>query len=89
MLEVITANLDLVAMGCATAIRSFLAAGTGEVIVNVSSHQAQRTVCHALPYATAKGQLTKVCPALWPSSRSRPWSSGCPRAAQLRCVCGW
>ena len=44
-------------VGCATAIRRFLAAGTGGAIVNVSSHHPQRTVRGALPYATAKAAI--------------------------------
>jgi NAD(P)-dependent dehydrogenase (short-subunit alcohol dehydrogenase family) len=43
-----------VVTGCAVAVRRFLAAGRGGAIVNVSSHQAQRAVRGALPYATAK-----------------------------------
>src|SRR5918911_742816 len=43
--------------GSATAVRRFLAAGTGGAIVNVSSHQAQRAVRGALPYATAKAAI--------------------------------
>jgi hypothetical protein len=40
-------------VGCATAVRRFLAAATPGAIVNVSSHQAQRAVRGSLPYATA------------------------------------
>ena len=47
-------NLGLAVVGCATAVRRFLAAGEGGAIVNVSSHQAQRAVPGALPYVTAK-----------------------------------
>ncbi len=55
--DLIMANLNLAVTGCATAIRRFLAAGTGGAIVNVSSHQAQRAVRGALPYATAKAAV--------------------------------
>jgi NAD(P)-dependent dehydrogenase (short-subunit alcohol dehydrogenase family) len=60
----IAANLDPVLAGCATAIRTFLAAGTGGAIVNVSSHQAQRPVRGALPYATAKAAIEGLTRAL-------------------------
>jgi NAD(P)-dependent dehydrogenase (short-subunit alcohol dehydrogenase family) len=60
----IMANLSLAVAGCATAIRRFLAAGTGGAIVNVSSHQAQRAVRGALPYATAKAAVEGLTRAL-------------------------
>ncbi|MBO0787956.1 MAG: SDR family oxidoreductase, partial [Actinobacteria bacterium] len=50
--------------GCATAIRRFLADGTPGAIVNVSSHQAQRAVRGALPYATAKAATEGLTRAL-------------------------
>jgi NAD(P)-dependent dehydrogenase (short-subunit alcohol dehydrogenase family) len=53
----VTRNLGLALTGCAVAVRRFLAAGTPGAIVNVSSHQAQRAVPGALPYATAKAAL--------------------------------
>ena len=56
-LELITLNLGLAVTGCAVAVRHFLAAGQGGAIVNVSSHQAQRPVPGALPYATAKAAI--------------------------------
>jgi NAD(P)-dependent dehydrogenase (short-subunit alcohol dehydrogenase family) len=62
--ELIMANLSLAVTGCATAIRRFLAAGTGGAIVNVSSHQAQRAVRGALPYATAKAAVEGLTRAL-------------------------
>jgi NAD(P)-dependent dehydrogenase (short-subunit alcohol dehydrogenase family) len=55
--ELIAANLAPVVTGCAVAVRRFLAAGRGGAIVNVSSHQAQRAVRGALPYATAKAAV--------------------------------
>jgi NAD(P)-dependent dehydrogenase (short-subunit alcohol dehydrogenase family) len=57
MLELVALNLGLAVTGCAVAVRRFLAAGTGGAIVNVSSHQAQRPVRGALPYATAKAAI--------------------------------
>lgn len=57
VLELITLNLAPAVVGCATAVRRFQAAGTGGAIVNVSSHQAQRPVRGALPYATAKAAI--------------------------------
>jgi len=54
VLDLITLNLAPAVTGCATAVRRFLASGTGGAIVNVSSHQAQRAVRGALPYAVAK-----------------------------------
>ena len=60
----ITANLSLAVTGCATAIRRFLAAGTAGAVVNVSSHQAQRAVRGALPYATAKAAIEGLTRAL-------------------------
>lgn len=57
VLDAISLNLDPTVMGCAAAIQSFLAANTGGAIVNVSSHQAQRAVRGALPYATAKAAV--------------------------------
>ena len=57
VMELITANVAPVVTGCAVAVRRFLAAGRGGAIVNVSSHQAQRAVRGALPYATAKAAV--------------------------------
>ena len=51
-------------VGCATAIRRFLAAGTGGAIVNVSSHQVRRAVRGALPYVTAKAATEGLTRAL-------------------------
>jgi NAD(P)-dependent dehydrogenase (short-subunit alcohol dehydrogenase family) len=63
LLEVIVLNLALAVTGCATAVRRFLASGPG-AIVNVSSHQAQRPVAGALPYATAKAAIEGLTRAL-------------------------
>jgi NAD(P)-dependent dehydrogenase (short-subunit alcohol dehydrogenase family) len=64
VLDLITANLGLAVAGSAAAIRRFLADGTAGAIVNVSSHQAQRPVPGALPYATAKAAIEGLTRAL-------------------------
>ncbi len=64
VLELITANLALAVAGSSAAIRRFLADGTAGAIVNVSSHQAQRPVPGALPYATAKAAVEGFTRAL-------------------------
>ena len=57
VMDLIGANLAPVVTGCAVAVRRFRGAGRGGAIVNVSSHQAQRAVRGALPYATAKAAI--------------------------------
>ena len=64
LLELITSNLAPAVAGSAAAIRRFLADGTPGAIVNVSSHQAQRAVPGALPYATAKAAIEGLTRAL-------------------------
>jgi NAD(P)-dependent dehydrogenase (short-subunit alcohol dehydrogenase family) len=64
LLELITLNLALAVTGCATAVRRFLASGSPGAIVNISSHQAQRPVPGALPYATAKAAIEGLTRAL-------------------------
>lgn len=64
VLALITTNLRLVLAGSAAAIRRFLADRTPGAIVNVSSHQAQRAVPGALPYATAKAAIEGLTRAL-------------------------
>lgn len=64
VLDLIAANLGLAVTGCATAVGRFLDAGTPGAIVNVSSHQAQRPVRGALPYATAKAAIEGLTRAL-------------------------
>lgn len=64
VLDAIGLNLNPTVVGCATAIRHFLASGTGGAIVNVSSHQARRAVRGALPYATAKAAIEGLTRAL-------------------------
>ncbi|MGW6503773.1 SDR family NAD(P)-dependent oxidoreductase [Nonomuraea angiospora] len=60
----IAANLDLAVVGCATAVRHFLAAGTPGAVVNVTSHQATRAVPGSLPYSTAKAATEGLTRAL-------------------------
>jgi NAD(P)-dependent dehydrogenase (short-subunit alcohol dehydrogenase family) len=57
VLDLIVLTLAPAVVGCATAVRRFLAAATPGAIVNVSSHQAQRAVRGSLPYATAKAAI--------------------------------
>ncbi len=64
VLELISMNFNPTVVGCAVAIRRFLAAGKGGAIVNVSSHQARRAVPGALPYATAKAAIEGLTRAL-------------------------
>ena len=64
VLELIGLNLNPVVVGCATAIRRFLATGTGGAIVNVSSHQAQRAVPGCMSYVTAKAAIEGLTRAL-------------------------
>ncbi|WP_432565165.1 SDR family NAD(P)-dependent oxidoreductase [Kineococcus sp. SYSU DK003] len=53
----ITANLALALTGCHTAVTHYRRHDRPGAIVNVSSHQAQRPVRGALPYATAKAAV--------------------------------
>ena len=64
VLDLIALNLNPAVVGCATAIRRFLAAGTEGAIVNISSHQARRAVPGALPYVTAKAAIEGLTRAL-------------------------
>lgn len=64
VVDLITLNLRLAVTGAATAIGRFLAEGSSGAIVNVSSHQAQRAVPGALPYATAKAAIEGLTRAL-------------------------
>jgi NAD(P)-dependent dehydrogenase (short-subunit alcohol dehydrogenase family) len=57
VLDLISANVALAVTGCHTAVNHFRARGRAGAIVNVSSHQAQRPVRGALPYATAKAAV--------------------------------
>jgi NAD(P)-dependent dehydrogenase (short-subunit alcohol dehydrogenase family) len=62
--DLIGANLNPVLVGCATAVRRWLAVGRPGSIVNVSSHQAQRAVRGSLPYVTAKAAVEGLTRAL-------------------------
>ncbi|MFI6477179.1 SDR family NAD(P)-dependent oxidoreductase [Nonomuraea sp. NPDC050663] len=64
VLGLIQANLALAVVGCAEAVRRYLARGSGGAIVNITSHQAQRPVPGALPYATAKAGVEGLTRAL-------------------------
>jgi NAD(P)-dependent dehydrogenase (short-subunit alcohol dehydrogenase family) len=64
VLDLIALNLNPAVVGCATAIRRFVAAGTTGAIVNVSSHQARRPVPGCLPYVTAKAAIEGLTRAL-------------------------
>lgn len=64
VLDLIAANLTMAVVGCATAVRRFLAAGTGGAIVNVSSHQARQAVPGCTPYVTAKAAIEGLTRAL-------------------------
>lgn len=64
LLALIEANLAPAVAGSRAAVRAFLARGAGGAIVNVSSHQAQRAVAGALPYATAKAAVEGLTRAL-------------------------
>ncbi len=64
VLGIIAANLSLAITGCHAAVVHFLRHGRPGAIVNVSSHQAQRPVRGALPYATAKGAVEALTRAV-------------------------
>jgi NAD(P)-dependent dehydrogenase (short-subunit alcohol dehydrogenase family) len=64
VLELIDLNLKPAVVGCATAIRRFLASGGGGAIVNVSSHQVRRAVPGCMPYVTAKAAIEGLTRAL-------------------------
>lgn len=56
-LALIESNLAPAVVGTAVAVRRLIAAGRTGSIVNISSHQAQRPVAGAVPYATAKAAI--------------------------------
>lgn len=64
VLGFVAANLALAVTGCHTAVGHLLRHGRPGAIVNVSSHQAQRPVRGALPYATAKGAVEALTRAV-------------------------
>ena len=57
IVELIAANLALTVNGCHVAVNHYLQHDRRGASVNVSSHQAQRPVRGALPYATAKAAI--------------------------------
>lgn len=57
VLDLVTVNLAMAITGCHTAVNHFRGRRRPGAIVNVSSHQAQRPVRGALPYATAKAAI--------------------------------
>src|SRR5204862_5489944 len=64
LLDLVAMNLNPAVVGCATAIRRFLAARTQGAIVNVSSHQARQAVPGCTPYVTAKAAIEGLTRAL-------------------------
>jgi NAD(P)-dependent dehydrogenase (short-subunit alcohol dehydrogenase family) len=74
VLDLIGANLAPAAVGCATAVGRFLAAGVGGVIVNASSHQAARPVTQQPSQRPAKAAASS------PPPRSRS-TVAAPRSA--------
>jgi NAD(P)-dependent dehydrogenase (short-subunit alcohol dehydrogenase family) len=64
VLGLITANLALTLTGCHVAVNHYLHRSRPGAIVNVSSHQAQRPVRGALPYATAKAAIEGLTRAI-------------------------
>jgi len=64
ILDLISTKLALAVTGCHVAVNHFLAHGRGGAIVNVPSHQAQRPVRGALPYATAKAAVEGLTRAM-------------------------
>lgn len=64
IMDLISANLAPAVAGSRAAIRCYLSAGRPGAIVNVSSHQAQRAVRGALPYATSKAAVEGLTRAL-------------------------
>jgi NAD(P)-dependent dehydrogenase (short-subunit alcohol dehydrogenase family) len=64
LLDLVALNLEPAVIGCATAVRRFLAAGTAGAIVNVTSHQARLAVPGCTPYVTAKAAIEGLTRAL-------------------------
>src|SRR5262245_23905569 len=84
VLRLIMVNLSLAVTGCRVAVNHYRTRDRPCAIVNVSSHQAQRPVVGALPYATAKAAIegltppplsttdgTRFAPTPWLSPRSQ------------------
>ena len=63
-MDLVASNLRPVLAGAAAAIGEFLRSDAPGAIVNVSSHQAQRAVRGALPYATAKAAIEGLTRAI-------------------------
>ncbi len=64
LMAAISVNIELAVVGCAVAVRHFVATGIPGAIVNVSSHQAQRAVPGSLPYSIAKAAIEGLTRAL-------------------------
>ena len=64
VLDTIEAILRPTLAGASVAVQEFLRSRTGGSIVNISSHQAQRAVRGALPYAVAKAAIEGLTRAL-------------------------
>ena len=64
VLTLISSNLALAVTGCHVAVNHYLSHARPGAIVNISSHQAQRPVRGALPYATAKAALEGLTRAM-------------------------
>jgi NAD(P)-dependent dehydrogenase (short-subunit alcohol dehydrogenase family) len=64
VLDLVALNLNPAVIGCATAIRRFLATGRPGAIVNLSSHQARQAVPGCTPYVTAKAAIEGLTRAL-------------------------
>jgi NAD(P)-dependent dehydrogenase (short-subunit alcohol dehydrogenase family) len=64
VLDIVDAILRPTVAGSSAALEEFLRAGIGGSIVNVSSHQAQRAVRGALPYAVAKAAIEGLTRAM-------------------------
>ena len=64
VMDLISANLAPTVTGSVAAIRCYLRAGRPGAIVNLSSHQAQRAVRGAVPYATSKAAVEGLTRAL-------------------------
>src|SRR5205807_5996269 len=64
VLDLVALNLNPAVVGCATALRRFLATGTPGAIVNLSSHQARQAVPGCTPYVIAKAAIEGLTRAL-------------------------
>lgn len=64
VLDLVALNLNPPVVGCATAIRRFLATGTAGAIVNLSSHQARQAGTGCTPYVIAKAAIEGLTRAL-------------------------